>query len=32
MAVDSDEVWNVIEKDLPQLKQAIEAMSEDMEE
>jgi uncharacterized protein with HEPN domain len=32
MAVDSDEVWNVIEKNLPQLNQAIEAMSEDMEE
>jgi uncharacterized protein with HEPN domain len=31
MAVDLDEVWNVIEKDLPQLKQAIKAMSEDTE-
>jgi len=31
MGVDLDEVWNVIEKDLPRLKQTIEAMREDME-
>lgn len=31
MGVDLDEVWNVIEKDLPRLKQTIAAMREDME-
>lgn len=32
MGVDVNEVWNVIEKDLPQLKQTVEAMREEIEE
>jgi len=32
MRVDLDEVWNVIEKDLPRLKRTVEAMRDDMEE
>jgi Uncharacterized conserved protein len=31
MGVDLDEVWNVIEKDLPRLKQTVEAMREEIE-
>jgi uncharacterized protein with HEPN domain len=31
MGVDLDEVWNVIEKDLPRLKKTVEAMQEDVE-
>jgi len=31
MGVDVDEVWNVIEKDLPQLKQTVETMREEIE-
>ncbi|MFB6097943.1 MAG: DUF86 domain-containing protein [Salinibacter sp.] len=31
MGVDLDEVWNVIEKDLPRLKQTVAAMRKDIE-
>ncbi|WP_263785530.1 HepT-like ribonuclease domain-containing protein [Salinibacter grassmerensis] len=30
MGVDLDEVWNVIEKDLPRLKRTVKAMLEDV--
>ncbi len=30
MGVDLDEVWNVIEKDLPRLKRTVTAMLDDM--
>ena len=29
MGVDLDEVWNVIEKDLPRLKETVQAMQEE---
>ena len=32
MGVDLDEVWNVIEKDLPPLKRTIEAMRDELED
>lgn len=32
MGVDVEEVWNVIEKDLPQLKQTVRSMQEDVED
>lgn len=31
MGVDLDEVWNVIEKDLPRLKRTVKAMQDDMD-
>jgi uncharacterized protein with HEPN domain len=31
MGVDLDEVWNVIEKDLPRLKRTVKAMLEDVD-
>lgn len=31
MGVDLDEVWNVIEKDLPRLKRTVKAMLEEMD-
>ena len=30
VSVDLDEVWNVIEKDLPRLKQTVEAMQNEL--